>query len=69
MPLKIDDREFINVPVPKGTKARIRVFAAKNGYKGVAECVRAGIDMLIGRKCSLEAVAGQIKGIKGDDNV
>ena len=55
-------QEFITISLPKGSKASIRVYAAKNGYKGVSECIRAGIDMLMCKKCSLEAVASQIKG-------
>lgn len=59
-----DDREFITTPFPKGSKAKIRVYAAKNGYKGVAECVRVAVDTLMAQKAKEEAVASEIRGVE-----
>lgn len=54
------DTEFISAEVPKGTKAKIRLFAVKNGYKNVSEVVRAGLDTIMREKAKEEAVASEI---------
>lgn len=57
--------EFITFPVDKGTKARLRVFAADNGFKGVSELVRVSVDAFIKGKCKGEAIAVENEG-KGE---
>ena len=41
--------EFITAPFPKGSKAKLKAYAYKHGYKGVSEVIRAGVDKLIGK--------------------
>lgn len=55
--------EIITLWVPKGTKHRLRVLAAKMGYIGISEYVRSVLGVDSG-KCKGEAVAAQIKGDK-----
>ena len=54
--------EWLTAEVPKGTRASIRMYAAKNGYKSVSEVIRAAVDMLIKRKHNGGPIAAQIGG-------
>jgi hypothetical protein len=65
----IEQTEILAVRVLLGTKAKLRQYGKKNKVKDISKVVRQFIDMglLDGKKCSLEAVAGQIKGVGGEE--
>lgn len=60
--LEKEPREFISIEAPKGTKQKIRLFAAKNGYKSVSEVVRAAVDTLMSQNRKEEAILSEIEG-------
>lgn len=54
--------EIITLWVPRGYKHKLRITAAKMGYKGISDYIRAVLGVDRG-KCKGEAIAGQIKGV------
>ncbi len=57
--------EIITLWVPRGTKHKLRMEAAKMGYKGVSEYIRAVLGIGVG-KCKERALSAQIEGNKGE---
>ena len=66
MPHKDKTRfEIITLWVPRGTKYKLRVEAAKMGYKGISDYIRAVLG-LYGGKCKESAKSAQIGAMGGD---
>jgi len=65
MPHKDKTRfEIITLWVPRGTKYKLRVEAAKMGYKGISEYIRVVLGIGVG-KCNQGAKSAQIGAIGG----